>query len=168
MDEDGSRNVEVITLARAVASPYILNAGDVEQREYAKLYAVNEWIKRNIAFVMDPHDGKRHTELLSDTENILRYRAADCDEHVILAGAMLRALGFRSRVKGVDGRLHDQIEIWVSGPFDPSAKQHVPAHVYILAWTLGGNPYIVDTTLTDKPFGARAGDDTWKHWHVRF
>lgn len=165
MNRDAVENPDVMITARMIASRPILQATDVEGRDYRAIHAIWKWVRGNIAFVMDTSDGQRHYENLADCENILRMRAADCDEHVILTGAMLRSIGFGRRVRGRDGRVHDQIEVWVGGPFVVEAGQHMPAHVFLVCYTISGRPVIVDTTINPgKPFGSLAGSPEWRYW----
>lgn len=125
----------------------------IDETQLVQTRGIWRWIKNNIAFVHDPVDGGGQTELVADCEVILRHAAGDCDEHVILAGAMLRAIGFRKK----------QLQIWVGGPYDKRQRTHVPIHVFLVVYSLGGQGIVFDTTI-DKPFGTRAGDSTWQYW----
>jgi predicted transglutaminase-like cysteine proteinase len=89
--------------------------------------AIFKWLRSNIRFVSDPH----MVELLHDVDAILRYRAADCDDFVILGASLLRSVGIPARVVIIgavpqhpDAFTHTYLEIalpkrgWIG--FDPS------------------------------------------------
>ena len=56
--------------------------------------AIFKWLKANVRFVSDPHT----VELLHDVDAILKHRAADCDDFVILGASLLRSVGIAARV----------------------------------------------------------------------
>jgi len=150
----------VVEAARKAVADIVLagNTDDsYERQRYACALGVWSWVKKNIAYVHDPHDQHRFTEFLCDSENLLRMRAGDCDEHTVLAGAMLASLGF-APVEPIIGGVGD-----------------VPLHIcpivsipgYSSNFIVNGRPMVfVDTTI-NRPFGARAGDDRWTWWQYK-
>ncbi|MFH8038918.1 MAG: transglutaminase-like domain-containing protein [Candidatus Aenigmatarchaeota archaeon] len=87
---DGTKDPVIIINARRI----IAKGNAKTDFERAKL--IYDYIKRNIRYVKDPvgfemliMGGKN----ISAAQKILSEKVGDCDEHVILAGAMLRAIG---------------------------------------------------------------------------
>lgn len=144
----GANYPPVVMYARQAVAQEVLSARTPQDRLLGQVRGVWRWVRDNIAFIMDPDNG-RPTEFLSDVENILRLRAGDCDEHSIIAGAMLRSLGFR------------HIQLAVGGRSDVG-----PEHVFLIVWLDRERYVVVDTTLTDDEFGTLAGegDPSWNYW----
>ena len=132
------------------------------QREKAALWGIHAWVRDRIEFVLDPAGDPdtpvlgdtpqrvRVTEFVSDSENILRNGAADCDEFQVLAGAMALAVPVSSRPV--------RMTLWVGGPT-------VPQHVFIVATLSDGRAVTLDPTLTRKPFDTLPGrSGRWRYW----
>ena len=150
----GACEPTTIQLARSIVREPVLHANSRDARQVAMMQSVWQWVRDNIAFVGDPNDGIQDAEVLSDVENILRLGAADCDEHQIITRALLQAVGFQPR----------QIWYWVGGPVNPDVGFHVPVHVFCVGFVSSGRDYVVDSTMTDYPFGTCPGDSGWKYW----
>lgn len=146
----------VILAAREACSAANLGQPNTEAREVATMRAICDWVRRNIAFVMDPHTGGRYHELLADSENIMRSRVGDCDEHTVLTGAMCKAAGIR------------RVRLWVGGPRKPGSMSWTPQHVWCAGTTLGRREINLDTTLPGRPFGSQPGPGypkwVYAHW----
>lgn len=165
--QQGATFEPVVAAARQAVADQLARypTSDSTSRQLAMMEGVWSWVKQHIAFVHDPHNGAMQFELVSDCENILRNRAGDCDEHVILCGAMLRAVGFGQ----------GQLAIVVGGPYSPDIKQYEPVHVVLIARCsegarlslkdalASGLACVVDTTI-DQPFNTLAGAGEWQYW----
>jgi predicted transglutaminase-like cysteine proteinase len=99
--------------------------------------AIFAWLRRNIRFTYDPEGA----ELLQDVDAIMMHRAADCDDFVILGGAMLRSVGIPAR-----------IVIIASDPSAPSAFSHIYLHAELRPgdW-VGFDPTVTDSRLGWEP-----------------
>lgn len=154
-------NPWVVEAARMAVADAVLDGNtddSYERQRYACVLAVWRWVKRNIAYVHDPHDQRRFTEFLCDSENLLRMRAGDCDEHTVLTGAMLASLGFHPVVPIIGGIGNEPL--------------HICPIVQIPGWrsdfVVDGRPMtFVDTTI-DRPMGARAGNGHWTWWQYQY
>lgn len=145
IDRD-SGQPEWVMFARGVVRHAWRNTNGNEARERAMIEAVWRWIVTNVGYTGDPRDVRgEYREVLADSEALLKMGLGDCDEHVTLAGTLLAAIGIRVRIQ-------------VCGP------DGVPRHVYLIAFTSAGTPLVVDTTLSDKPFGTVPGEVDWTHW----
>lgn len=114
---------------RLIALELLKRAG-VSDRDYlGQAKAVWRWIVDNVRFIRDTVG----VEVVQSPEVTLKLRAGDCDDHVTLLGALLKAIGIPVRFR-VIGSTRDQFK-----------------HIYPEAW-IGGRWLPVDTTM-QKPFG---------------
>lgn len=147
----------VILAAREACAGANLGQPNTEAREVATMRAICNWVRKHIAFVMDPHANGRYHEVLADSENVLRSRVGDCDEHAVLTGAMNKAAGIR------------RIRLWVGGPRKPGTMRWVPQHVWSAGTTRGRREINLDTTLPGRPFGSLPGPGfprwVYAHWN---
>lgn len=112
----------------------ILRERAVHNRDYnGELAALHGWVRDNIRYIRDPVDTlsgtrKKGIEMLATPAAILRERAGDCDEHVIVLSSLLGSIGHPSRFVaiGMDGR-----------PF---------SHVYLESPTQAGTWLTAETT----------------------
>jgi transglutaminase-like putative cysteine protease len=116
--KEGRKDMRVRTVVEHIV--HKLEPGDYASEAYA-IYA---WVCRNIRYLRDPHD----VELVKDPANVLKSKAADCDEIATLLAAMLMSCGVPCRFcvvsfrKGVPSHVFCQGLIggkWVT--FDPVA-----------------------------------------------
>ena len=143
----GSRDPLVIQLANRIVENVPDRATVTpEQQDRLEIAAVWRWVKTNIRYTRDGWDLVHNVpgEKLADCEATLRLRGGDCDDHVILAGAILTAIGQR-------------VEIWTGG-------RRRPVHVFLVAYTTAGTAQIIDTTAKHIPFGQQPGGPGWSFW----
>lgn len=111
-------------------------------RDLMEVKAIWYWMVTNIRYTKDVLT----EETVRDAEAVLRQRQGDCDDHVVLTGALLQATGHR-------------IQMWVSGPGKPT-------HIYLAA-QVGPQWIAVDTTHKHRPCGSIAHSKPYhKHWRV--
>jgi len=113
-----------------------LNEAGIQGRDYeGETRAIFYWVKRNLPFRQDPVGD---TELIHSAAALLRLMkegagGADCDDHVILLGAMLRTVGIPVRLVLL-GNDHEHPRLW--------------NHIYLEAQPLhGGSWMALDTTV---------------------
>ena len=76
----------------------LLNESGVRDRDDAgALQVVYQWVQRQFRFIHDPH-GK---ELIGDARYLLDVKAGDCDDYVVVLGAMLQSIGIPIRIATV-------------------------------------------------------------------
>lgn len=99
--------------------------------------AIFDWLRANIRFTYDPEGA----ELLQDVDAILLHRSADCDDFVILGGAMLRSVGIPVR-----------LVIIASDPSAPDLFSHIylQAEVAPGRW-IGFDPSVIDSRVGWEP-----------------
>lgn len=128
--------------------------GFPNRRDYHALAeAVYSWMKRNIQYVRDPYQ----IELLQSPIRTLQLKYGDCDDHSILAAALLSSLGVPTRFKVVktdptqpDNFTHVYVEYNATGQwraFDPTL--HTFAGDEIAEERIFGEKYI---SLADGEF----------------
>ena len=127
----GTQNAQ----ARLAAVEAVRNCPWKDKRAEAE--AIFNWIRANIRFTYDPEGA----ELLQDVEAILRYRASDCDDMVILGGSMLRSVGVPVR-----------IVIIASDPSAPESFNHIYLQTETRpgSWT-GFDPSVIDSRVGWEP-----------------
>lgn len=84
----GQQNYQVRELAEQIV------ARVAARDQLSEVLAVYHWVGSNIRYVNDP----RNVELVRDAPNVLKNRAGDCDDMVVLLGALLLCLGRQIRV----------------------------------------------------------------------
>lgn len=156
--EQGKRNPRIVSTARKIV-------GGQGERDYrGEIGAVTRWVRRNIRFVNDPVG----VETLSDPWSIVKNRAGDCDDHVVLLSSLLESVGHKTRARVIgrdpDHYSHVYLEVfdrsagaWV--PVDPSVQKPVgwapPPRPASEAFALGelkmGNPFAYMTPLGTLP-----------------
>lgn len=153
----------------AAANGVLTDGDDYPRRRLAAAIGVWRWVKANIAYVQDPHNGSP-TEFLADCENILRMKAGDCDEHTRLVLAMWRALGFGAVIPAVGGpRRFDR-----NGVEEPWFPVHVFPMISVpgvrgIPIKIGGvsREWLVADTTIHQPFNHFAGDASWRFCFYR-
>lgn len=99
---------------------------------HSEVRAIFDWVKSNFRFTKDPAG----RETLGTAEYLLRLRAGDCDEYVIVQGSLLGALGYPTRIVTIAADPHEPsrfshvyIEVLVQGhwlPLDPTQDHAIP------------------------------------------
>jgi len=112
------------------------------QQDLVEIAELHDWVLRNIRYSTDPY----MEETVRDPEAVLLTGQGDCDDLVVLLGALLLASGKR-------------IELWLAGD-----ETMGPQHIYLVAYTIGGQPVAVDATLKQQGVGATSRHP--KHWLV--
>ena len=101
----------------------VLFASRVRPKDYiGEITALFEWVRRHLRYTRDPF----RIEVLHSARRLLELRAGDCDDHVILLGAMLKSVGHPVRLvlTGPDARRpglfsHIYLESWSRGRWIP-------------------------------------------------
>lgn len=119
-----------------------------ELQELAQIRRIWSWTRQNIRYVHDQWNPETQSagETIQNVFATLRLGAGDCDDLVVLTGALLVALG-------------TAVEPWLAGAGQPT-------HIFLVATTAGGNAVSVDTTLRG-PFGSLPVGPGWLHWPAR-
>ena len=138
----GKTNPELLALAHDIVRE-LPDRGTLKpaDQDHVELYAIWLWVVKNIRYTRDIN----HVELTRDVEAILLDRQGDCDDHVILVGSLVGAIGL-------------PYEIWLSGIDSPS-------HIYGVSYTSEGRPLAVDTASKTVVFGEPPGHP--HHWRVQ-
>jgi hypothetical protein len=121
-------------LLRETTITTLHSRADNDRRSHVR--SVSTWVKEKMRYLADP-DGGEYVQ--SPAVLLRRIREAgfaygDCDDHVVLLGAMLTSIGIRARVAGVilgGGALFNHVVIeWQDGHewtvVDPCAKTAAP------------------------------------------
>lgn len=140
---EGSRHPMVLDVALHIVGrePDQLTVSPAT-RDLAEITAIHRWVVQNIRYTKDVLT----EETVRDAEAVLRQRQGDCDDHAVITGALLQAVGH-------------PVQIWLSG-------ETVPSHIYLCA-KYGDTWYPVDTTLKHRPVGCIAHNKpNHHHWRV--
>jgi transglutaminase-like putative cysteine protease len=116
----GKRHDEVRSAALAIV-------GGVAPKDFGgEIAALFDFVQNDIRYTLDP----RGLEQLHHAEEVLRQRAGDCDDMVILLGAMLESIGHRTKIFAMGfepGQLtHVILKVWYAGRWlalDPTEDQ---------------------------------------------
>ena len=110
--------------------------------DVAKLRAIYTWVRDNIRYIHDGYDHNHRlpAEVVRDVENILRSRAGDCDDHVVLVGAMVKT-SFEGPSTAKDG-MYSPIEVYMWGPGEQ------PIHIFPVAVVPNGDKIVMDTAAS--------------------
>jgi len=84
----GSENMRIRTLALSARK----GAQDFNYREELEL--IYDYVCKNISYVRDTYK----IEVIHDAEKVLDFEAGDCDDFVILLGALLLSIGWTVRI----------------------------------------------------------------------
>lgn len=125
LTKKATNDPQVITLARNIVArvPSKDWRGEVEH--------VQAWVKNNIRYTLDPISA----ETIQTPEVTLKQKSGDCDDHAILVGALLGAIGHPVRFRAVSVRQSPQ----------------TLCHVY--AETRLGNKWVSVETTENWPVG---------------
>lgn len=102
----------------------------VPEKDYlGEITALGNFVRQKIRYVKDPHGVETLTE---PRALLLKYRMGDCDDHVILLGALLQAIGHPVQlvIGGFAPSIEEYTHIWLRThihgrgwiPMDPIAK----------------------------------------------
>lgn len=109
--DSGANSPEV----REQAIGLVRRAGVSEKDSFGEVRAIFDWVKQNFRFTKDP-SGK---EMLSTAPYLLHLQAGDCDDYVVILGALLTALGHAVRVVTI-----------AADPVEPGRMSHVYLETY--------------------------------------
>lgn len=93
--------------------------------------AIQNWVRNNIRYTRDPHG----VETLQTPEVTLKELQGDCDDHSVLVGALLSAVGHPVRYRAV------------------SLKQYPSALCHVYAETKIGSAWVSVETTENWPLG---------------
>jgi predicted transglutaminase-like cysteine proteinase len=110
--DSGARNPDV----RAQAVDIVRQAGVVPRDSRGEVNAIFAWVKHNFRFTKDPA-GK---ETLGTPQYLMKLKAGDCDDYVVMLGALLTALGYPVRIVTI-----------AADPHEPKRFSHVYMRVFV-------------------------------------
>jgi Transglutaminase-like superfamily len=129
--------------------------GVLPYNDIGEASAVYEWVKQNIRYTKDPVT----KETLYPPSELLKIRAGDCDDIVMLMGAMMIALGYPARLVTIAANAGDPNEfshVYLEAEVPPGSAQWVamdaarsgaqfgvepPVYYRKRAWSLIDNSY---------------------------
>jgi len=133
--QEGKKDAQIRRLASGVLSQRCGKEWCIPEKDWdAEVEAIFLWIRNNVRYTLDPWE----LELFQKARRSLENRTADCDDQVILAGAMLQVVGYPIRLIVVDTGKGGYSHIYLSvglPPLDP--KKWLP----------------FDLTATTEPLG---------------
>lgn len=134
--EEGGKDPRVIQLARRLVAPA------QEMNPEAEIGEIFNYVRRGVRYTQDPYRAETLTDAPTMLEEItLQGRAAgDCDDHVILLGSLLEAVGYP-----------------VEAVVESYRKDRQPSHITLKA-RAGGRWIHLDPTVKDKPMETWAGN----------
>lgn len=147
---DGRKNPLIRSTAEA-----ILDDAEVEPRDQVgEAGAIFEWVRDHFRFTSDPVN----VEMLTTAEALLHETFADCDEYVILMGALLESIGRPVRIKlarkGTSGPWrHVYLEVKADDTWIPADATHPHQP---LGWEVGyGDARVIgiDGPFRDEDLG---------------
>lgn len=118
---------------RSNAVEIIRRAGVQEKDSHGEVRAVFEWVKANFHFIKDPHG----RETLGTADFLLELRAGDCDDYVVVLGALLSSLGYPVKIVTIKADADE-----------PERYSHVYLHVLV-----DGNWIALDSTQRNSIVG---------------
>jgi hypothetical protein len=110
--DSGSRNPDI----RAEAVDIVRQAGVQERDACGEVGAIFSWVKNNFRFTKDP-SGK---ETLGTPHYLMKLKAGDCDDYVVMLGALLTSLGYPVRIITI-----------AADPAEPKRFSHVYMRVFV-------------------------------------
>ncbi len=116
--DSGARNPEV----RELAVDIVRQAGIRERDAAGEVRAVFNWVKHNFRFTKDPA-GK---ETLGTPHYLMRLKAGDCDDYVVMLGALLTSLGYPVKIVTI-----------AADPHEPRRFSHVYMRVHVNGQWIG-------------------------------
>jgi len=132
---EGGKDPRVITLARRLVGPV------PEMNTDGEISAIFNHVRRGVRYTQDPFRAETLTDaptLVQEmTENGLAY--GDCDDHVVVLGAMLEAVGYE-----------------VEPVIESYRRNKSPSHIALRVRNEGRTIHL-DPTVKDKPMGVHAG-----------
>lgn len=133
---EGKKDAMVRRLASNILNQRCGNDWCVPEKNWeAEVSAIFYWLRNNVRYTLDPNE----LELFQRARRSLENRTADCDDQVILAGAILQSVGYPVRIVIIDT---GSDEGW----------NHVYIHVGVPP--MGPKKWIAfDLTATKEPLG---------------
>jgi hypothetical protein len=99
IDEGSSNPVVLQTLAKIVTVRDGRGNWTIAEKDWGgELKAIWKWIRKNIRYTLDTY----HRDMYQSAERTLDLKKGDCDDLVILSGAMLQAQGFPVKIEVID------------------------------------------------------------------
>ena len=93
--QEGKRDPQIRKLVSTIISQRCGSEWCVPEKDWiAEVSAIFYWIRANVRYTLDPYD----LELFQRARRSLENQTADCDDQVILAGALLQAVGYPIRI----------------------------------------------------------------------
>lgn len=141
---EGGTHPHVIDTARRIVAPV------PERDQSGEVEALFDWVRRGSRFVSDPVRAETLTDPVTQLGEIQRHGKAsgDCDDHTVLLGALLEAVGYEAE---------PVIESY--------RKDREPSHI-ALQTQADGRRIHLDPTVKDRPMGTHAGAPTRAYRHA--
>jgi transglutaminase-like putative cysteine protease len=97
--QEGVRDPLIRRVASSILNPRCGDGWCISEKDWAsEVSAIFYWLRHHIRYTLDPHD----LELLQRARRTLENKTADCDDLVILAGAILQVVGYPIRMVIID------------------------------------------------------------------
>lgn len=118
--QEGKKDAQIRRLASRILSQKCGDEWCIPEKDWrAEVEAIFEFVRRNVRYTLDPYD----LELFQRARRSLENRTADCDDQVILSGALLQAVGYPIRLVIIDtgkgGYSHIYLHVGVP-PMNPN------------------------------------------------
>jgi len=134
--QEGRKDPQIRQLVSRIMTAWCGRGWCVPEKQWqAEVSAVFYWVRANVRYTLDPYS----LELFQRAQRIVQLKMADCDDQVILSGAMLQTIGYPLRIVIID-----------TG--DDSGWNHVYLHVGIPP-TDPTKWISFDLTAIDQPLG---------------
>ncbi len=133
--QQGKKDAQIRQLASSILSQKCGEDWCIPEKEWeSEVEAIFMYVRRNVRYTLDPWE----LELFQKARRSLENKTADCDDQVILAGAMLQAVGYPLRLIVVDTGKGGYSHIYMSVGLPPmNPKKWLP----------------FDLTATTEPLG---------------
>jgi len=97
--QEGKQDAQIRRIASAILNQRCGNEWCIPEKDWkAEVEAIFEWVRNNVRYTLDPNE----LELFQRARRSLENGTADCDDQVILAGALLQAVGYPLRLVVID------------------------------------------------------------------
>lgn len=133
--QEGKQDAQIRRLASGILNQRCGDQWCIPEKDWkAEVEAIFNWVRTNVRYTLDPWE----LELFQRARRSIENGTADCDDQVILAGALLQSVGYPLRLVVVDTG---------HGGY---------SHIYLHVGTPPMNPkkwISFDLTATTEPFG---------------
>lgn len=97
--QEGKQDAQIRRLASAILNQRCGDQWCIPEKDWkAEVEAIFNWVRNNVRYTLDPNE----LELFQRARRSIENSTADCDDQVILAGAILQAVGYPLRLVVID------------------------------------------------------------------